>query len=48
MQDIDPNILRNFMIVAEFGSLTRAAKVAGITIAAVSFQIKRLETALGH
>lgn len=48
MQDIDPNTFRNFMVVAEVGSLTRAAKVAGITIAALSFQIKRLETALGQ
>jgi DNA-binding transcriptional LysR family regulator len=45
---IDPELLRTFVLVAEEGSFTRAAERVGRTQSAVSLQIQRLETAVGH
>ena len=42
------NSLRAFAVVAETGSLTSAAKRLNVTHAAVSQQLKRLETLLGQ
>lgn len=47
MQNIEP-IIRAYLAVVETGSLTLAAKTIGKTVAAVSYQISRLETALGQ
>lgn len=45
---IDPDLLRSFVLVAEGGSVTRAAQRVGRTQSAVSMQLRRLEEALGH
>lgn len=46
MRDIDPALLRAFLTVAELGGMTAAARHLNLTQAAVSQQIKRLETLL--
>jgi len=45
---LDPDLLRSFVLVAEGGSVTRAAQRVGRTQSAVSMQMKRLEDALGQ
>jgi DNA-binding transcriptional LysR family regulator len=45
--DLDPDLLRAFVAVAEFRSFTRAATMLNRTQSAVSMQIKRLEERLG-
>lgn len=45
---LPPDILRSFMLVADTGSFTQAAKLVFRTQAAVSLQIKRLEEELGY
>ena len=45
---IDPDLLRSFVLVAEGGSVTRAAMRVGRTQSAVSMQMRRLEEALGQ
>ena len=45
---IDPDLLRAFVYIAEDGSFTRAAQRVGRTQSAVSMQVQRLETLLGH
>ncbi|HYF09032.1 MAG TPA: LysR substrate-binding domain-containing protein [Acetobacteraceae bacterium] len=45
---IDPDLLRAFVLVAEGGSVTRAAERVGRTQSAVSMQMKRLEDTLGR
>ncbi len=45
---IDPALLRAFAFIAEEGSFTRAAERVGRTQSAVSMQVQRLETLLGH
>jgi len=44
---IDPSLLRSFVLVADLGSVSRAAEVVHLTQSAVSAQIKRLEEQLG-
>jgi DNA-binding transcriptional LysR family regulator len=45
---IDPDLLRSFILVAEGGSITRAAARIGRTQSAVSMQMRRLEEVLGE
>lgn len=45
---LDPDLLRSFVLIAEGGSVTRAASRVGRTQSAVSMQIKRLEDLLGR
>ncbi len=45
---LDPDLLRSFLLVAEGGSVTRAAARVGRTQSAVSMQMRRLEEALGQ
>jgi DNA-binding transcriptional LysR family regulator len=45
---LDPDLLRSFVLVAEGGSVTRAALRVGRTQSAVSMQMRRLEEALGQ
>src|SRR6478735_6816699 len=47
MTNLDPDLLRAFVAVAEHRSFTRAAAVLNRTQSAVSMQIKRLEDRLG-
>ncbi|MFN3450036.1 MAG: LysR family transcriptional regulator, partial [Roseococcus sp.] len=44
---LDPELLRSFVLIAEGGSVTRAAERVGRTQSAVSMQMKRLEEVLG-
>ncbi len=46
--NLDPDLLRSFVLIAEGGSVTRAAQRVGRTQSAVSMQIRRLENALGQ
>lgn len=48
MRDMDIRVLRSFLSVAETGNMTASAGKLVQTQGAVSQQIKRLETALGH
>lgn len=48
MRNLDPDLLRAFLAVAEDLSFTRAAEALNRTQAAVSMQIKRLEEAFGQ
>ena len=48
MASFDYNHLRYFWAVAHEGSLTRAARHLHVSPSAVSVQVKKLETALGH
>lgn len=48
MADFDTKLLRGFVSVAETGSMTQTARDMHQTQGAVSQQIKRLETLLGH
>jgi len=45
---IDPDLLRAFVLIAEGGSVTRAAERVGRTQSAVSMQIRRLEEIVGQ
>jgi DNA-binding transcriptional LysR family regulator len=45
---LDPDLLRSFVLVAEGGSVTRAASRVGRTQSAVSMQMRRLEDTLGE
>jgi DNA-binding transcriptional LysR family regulator len=45
---LDPELLRSFVLIAEGGSVTRAAQRVGRTQSAVSMQMKRLEDCLGE
>lgn len=45
---MDIRTLKTFVYVAELGSFTRAAQVLGYSQSTVSFQIKQLESELGH
>lgn len=45
---VDPDLLRSFVLVAEGGSVTRAAQRVGRTQSAVSMQMRRLEELLGQ
>lgn len=45
---LDPDLLRAFVYIAEEGSFTRAAERVGRTQSAVSMQVQRLESVLGH
>lgn len=47
-QGIDPDLLRAFVLIAEGGSVTRAAERVGRTQSAVSMQMRRLEEVLGQ
>lgn len=44
---VDPDLLRSFVLIAEGGSVTRAAQRVGRTQSAVSMQMRRLEELLG-
>lgn len=46
-RDLDINLYRAFISVVETGGMTAAAKKLHLTQAAISLQVKRLETALG-
>ena len=45
---LDLDLLRTLVVIAEAGTLTRAAKRLGRTQAAISLQVKRLERIAGH
>ena len=45
---LDVELLRSFVLIAEGGSFTRAAERVGRTQSAVSQQIQRLESLVGH
>jgi DNA-binding transcriptional LysR family regulator len=45
---VDPDLLRSFVLIAEGGSVTRAAQRVGRTQSAVSMQMRRLEELLGQ
>jgi len=45
---IDPELLRSFVLIAETGSISKAADEVSRTPAAVSMQLKKLETNLNH
>ena len=45
---LDPDLLRAFVLIAEEGSFTRAARLVGRTQSAVSMQVQRLEGLLGQ
>ena len=45
---LDPDLLRAFVFIAEDASFTRAAQRVGRTQSAISMQMQRLESALGH
>jgi DNA-binding transcriptional LysR family regulator len=45
-QDLDLSLLRAFVVIAESGTLSRAAGQLGVTQAAISLQVKRLERAV--
>lgn len=45
---LEPGLLRTFAVIAEMGTLSRAAARIGITQAAVSLQVKRLERLVGQ
>lgn len=46
--NLDPDLLRAFVYIAEEGSFTRAGQRSGRTQSAVSMQLQRLETQLGQ
>lgn len=45
---LESEILRSFLMVAEYGNITRASEDLGRTQSAISVQIKRLETEVGQ
>ncbi len=47
-QNLDPDLLRSFVLIAEGRSFTSAAMLVGRTQSAVSMQVKRLEELLGQ
>ena len=46
-RDLDLNLLRVFVVVAEAGSVSKAATVLGLAQPALTAQLKRIERALG-
>ena len=46
--NIEPDLLRTFVHIAETGSFTAAAHIVGRTQSAVSMQMRKLEDLLGH
>lgn len=48
MQNIPTDLLRTLVSVIDLRSFTKAAQVLGITQPAVSAQIKRLQSLIGH
>lgn len=48
MTDLDMDLLRAFVRVAETGSFTRAGQMTGASQSAVSVKIKKLEDRLGN
>lgn len=48
LPNVDPDLLRSFVLIAEGRSFTRAAALVGRTQSAVSMQIRRLEEILGQ
>jgi DNA-binding transcriptional LysR family regulator len=47
-ETLDLDLLRTFVVIAEMGTLGRAASRIGKTQAAVSLQVQRLERTVGH
>jgi len=47
-RNLDLDLLRSFVTIAETGSFTRTAELVGRTQSAVSLQVKRLEDLTGH
>jgi molybdate transport repressor ModE-like protein len=45
---LDIALLRSFLLIADCGSFTRAAARVGRTQSAVSLQVRRLESLIGH
>ncbi|OXC89929.1 LysR family transcriptional regulator, partial [Achromobacter sp. KAs 3-5] len=45
--DFDPALLRTFVAVCRYGSLSRAAEMSGRAQSALSTQIRRLEEMVG-
>src|SRR5262249_11886825 len=45
---LEIDLLRSFVLIAEGGSFTRAAERVGRTQSAVSLQVQRLESLVGH
>jgi DNA-binding transcriptional LysR family regulator len=48
MRNIDPNLVRAFLVVVETASVTKASRLLNVTQAAVSQQLMRLEDLLGQ
>jgi DNA-binding transcriptional LysR family regulator len=48
LHNLDPDLLRAFVLIADGNSFTQAASVVGRTQSAVSMQVRRLEESLGH
>jgi len=48
MEQLDLDLLRTFVVIAETGALSRAATRVGRTQAAISLQVKRLEQAVNQ
>jgi DNA-binding transcriptional LysR family regulator len=48
MTTLDVEAIRAFVAIADFQSFTRAAKAQGITQAAISVKLKRLEERVGY
>ena len=48
LPSLDIDLLRSFTLIAEGGSFTRAAERVGRTQSAVSLQVQRLESLVGH
>jgi DNA-binding transcriptional LysR family regulator len=45
---LDIDLLRSFVLIADGGSFTRAAERVGRTQSAISLQVQRLESIVGH
>src|ERR1700733_6765454 len=45
--NLDLDLLRSFVHIAETGSFTRAGEIVGRTQSAISMQVRRLETVTG-
>jgi DNA-binding transcriptional LysR family regulator len=48
LHNLDPDLLRAFVLIAEGNSFTQAANVVGRTQSAISMQVRRLEESLGQ
>lgn len=48
MPNIDTDLLRSFVLIADSGSFTRAAAIVGRTQSAISMQVRRLEEIVGR